>query len=124
MMMSLDLFLFEIGTLPYQQLAQEWNWRHSKSERFGARPAAQFVGVGDETVTLSGALYPGLIGDWSSFDTIRDMADAGEAYLLMGGDYTVHGSFFIRRVSRTADLFFVDGVARRADFTLELERAA
>lgn len=123
MLMSLDLFLFEIGTLPFQQLQQQWEWRYAKTDRFDARPASQFVGVGAEAISLSGALYPGTAGDWSSFATITDMADRGEAYLLMSGLGDVMGSFFITRLARSAEIFTVDGFPRKGDFTLELERA-
>ena len=122
MMMSLDTFLFEIGTLPYQQLSQSWAWRHAKSERFGARPAMQFIGPGDETLRLTGALYAGYIGSYSSIERIRDMADAGESYALLTGRHEVLGQFIINGVSLTSEIFTVDGIARKADFTLELER--
>ena len=123
--MALDMFVFEIGTLPYQQLQQSWEWRYAQSERFADRPASQFLGVGAETVTLSGALYPGEgIGKYSSLSTIREMADAGEAYTMTSGAGEVLGDYFIRKLDLNQDLFFVDGVARRSDFTLALERAA
>ncbi|OJY65508.1 MAG: hypothetical protein BGP16_12850 [Sphingobium sp. 66-54] len=122
MMMSLDTFLFEIGTLPYQQLRQAWNWRHAKSERFGARPAAQYVGPGDETISLTGALYPGVAGSYSSIARIREMADTGESYPLLSGRGEVLGQCVILSLELTSELFLVDGFARKADFSLELER--
>lgn len=125
MLMALDMFPFEIGTLPYQQLQQSWEWRFAQTERFGARISSQFVGVGAETINLSGALHPiEGIGDYSSFATIRDMADTGNAFTLVSGVGEVMGDFFIRRLERSQDLFFVDGAPRRSDFTLALERAA
>lgn len=120
MMMSLDTFVFEMGTLPYQQLVQDWSWRYAASERFGALPAVQFVGPGDSSISFTGALYPGVAGDWSSIDRLRDMAGTGEAYTLLSGQHEVLGQYAIRRLSLTSDTFFVDGVARRGDFTLEL----
>lgn len=122
MMMSLDEFLFEIGTLPFQQLQQQWEWRFAETERFGARPAAQYVGIGAETVTLTGALYPGIAGDYSSLGRIRGMASRGDSYIMLNGRYEVMGQFTIRRLSLTSETFFVDGVARKADFSLELKR--
>jgi len=124
MLMALDMFAFEIGTLPYQELQRSWEWRHAQSERFMARPASQFIGPGAETINLSGALYPGEgIGAYSSIDTIREMADKGEAYTLVSGVGEVLGDFFIRKLDLRQELFFVDGAARKSDFTLALERA-
>lgn len=125
MLMALDMFVFEIGTLPYQQLAQAWEWRFAQAERFGARPASQYIGQGAETIGLSGALYPGeRIGSWSSLATIREMADSGDAFTLTTGTGEVLGDYFIRKLDLNQELFFVDGVARKGDFSLSLERAA
>lgn len=123
MMMSLDTFLFEIGTLPYQQLRQAWSWRHGKTERFGARAATQYLGPGDETIGLTGALYAGVIGSYSSIARIREMADTGESYVLLSGRSEVLGQFFITSLDLTSSTFMVDGFAHKADFSLELERA-
>lgn len=124
MMMALDLFVFELASLPYQELARRLEWRHAQAERFGARPASQYVGPGASKITLSGALYPGEIGSWSALSTIEQMADTGDAFLLTSGSGFVLGEFFIRSLDVRESVFFVDGVARKADFTLELERAA
>ncbi len=124
MLMSLGDFIFEIGTLPYEQLVRDWSWRHATADRFGARPAAQYVGPGAERLSMAGALYPGIVGSWASIDRLREMADAGEAYVLLTGRYEVLGSFYISRIGSTAEIFMVDGVARRGDFMAELERAA
>jgi phage protein U len=121
MMMTLDLFVFEIGSLPYQQLARQTEWRYALSERFNARPSMQYVGPGADRVTLSGKLYPGIAGRFSALDTIRAMAAAGTAYLLMDGLGNLMGSWVIKSLSDNRTTFFVDGVARTADFSIELE---
>lgn len=124
MLMALDMFAFEIGTLPYQELQRRWSWRHAQAERFGARPASQFLGPGAEDIELTGALHPGEgIGAYSAIDTLRDMAGTGDAFTLVTGVGEVLGEFFIRGIELRQDLFFVDGAARRSDFRLTLERA-
>jgi hypothetical protein len=125
MMMALDMFAFEIGTLPYQELQRKWAWRHAQSDRFGALPAAQFVGPGPESISLTGSLIPGEgIGSYTALKTLVEMADTGEAYSLVSGVGEVLGDYFIRSIDQTQSLFFVDGMARKSDFTVELERAA
>ena len=124
MLMALDMFAFEIGTLPFTALQHACEWRHAQSERFAARPAAQFIGPGAETIELTGALWPGEnIGSYSSLATIRDMADKGDAYVLVAGTGEVLGDFFIRKLDLRHELFFVDGAPRKGDFALTLERA-
>lgn len=123
MLMALDMFAFEIGSLPYQELQRRWHWRHAEADRFGARSAYQFVGPGTETVELVGALYPGEgIGSYSSIDTIIEMGKTGDAYTLVSGVGEVLGDFIIRGLDLRQDRFFVDGAARRGDFRLNLER--
>lgn len=123
MLMALDMFAFEIGTLPYQELQRRWDWRHASSERIGARAAFQYLGPGEETIELTGALYPGEgIGSYSSIATIVEMGGTGDAYPLVSGVGQVLGAFIIRGLDMRQDLFFVDGAARRSDFRLSLER--
>ncbi len=123
MMMALGPFLFEIGTAPYSELQRSTEWTYAQAERFGARKASQFTGPGDDKITLTGAIYPGQTpAKTSSLDTLRAMADAGEAYLLMDGQGNVMGHWLIRSLSDNRSVFFVDGVARKADFSLALER--
>ncbi len=122
MMMTLGTFLFEIGSLPYQELSRRTDWRHGQSDRFGLRKASQFLGPGDDKITLTGALFPGTIGSFSSIETVRDMAGTGEAFTMLDGQGNVLGQWLIRSLDTRQSVFFVDGVARKADFTLELER--
>jgi phage protein U len=121
-MMTLGMFIFERATLPFQDQQRRTNWRHASVERFGARAATQFVGPGDDNITLSGALYGGVIGKYSSLDTLRDMADTGEAYTLLKGTGEVIGQFVIAGLDEKSQAFFVDGAPRRIDFTVELKR--
>lgn len=122
MMMALGTFVFSLPELAYQQLQRQTAWRHSGSSRVGARDARQYVGPGDDTISLSGLVAPELTGDPASLDTLRTMADQGEALALVDGTGTVHGAFVITGMSETRTLFFADGAARRIEFGLDLLR--
>jgi hypothetical protein len=122
MMMSLGLFVFGMETLPYQKFTHEMAWRHPSSGRVGLRPARQFAGVDDETISLSGVLLPELSGGDSSLDLVRYMGDTGEQWPLVEGTGRVYGFFVIEKLSVNRELFFSDGKARRIEFTLNLTR--
>ncbi|MXO66265.1 phage tail protein [Altericroceibacterium endophyticum] len=123
MLMALDMFAFEIGTLPFQELQHRADWRFGRGDRFGARPATQFLGAGEDKIELTGALYPGDgIGSYSSLGRIRELAARGEAYRLTAGTGDVLGSYIILSLEETQSHFFVDGAPRKADFSLTLER--
>lgn len=120
MLIALGLFAFEIGTAPFQQLARKSAWRHSENERVGAAPASQYVGPASETITLSGIIAPGIAGTHSSIRTLREMAQAGEAHVLVDAQGYVYGDFVILSLDETRSEFIHTGEARKADFSIEL----
>jgi len=121
-MMSFGLFVFELKTTPYQQQQHQLEWRHPSNSRVGKRPARQYAGQGDETINLSGILYPELTGGPVNLDKIRDMADTGQAYALIDGTGRILGQFVVERLSTTQTVFFQDGTARKIEFDLKLTR--
>lgn len=124
MMMSLGLFVFGLPTLAYQDLSRRSSWRHGQGSRVGARPASQYLGPGDELVTLSGVLAPEITGDPASLDQLREMADEGDAYPLVTGASPgeVLGAFVIESIDTRGEHFFADGTPSRIEFDLSLRR--
>ncbi|EMT5616058.1 phage tail protein [Salmonella enterica] len=122
MMATLGLFVFVLQTAPYQQMQQEISWRHATNSRIGIRPATQFLGVGDETITLSGELYPELTGGTISLTALQWMADSGKAWPLIEGTGFIYGMFVITAFSRTRTFFTPNGHASKTEFTLTLKR--
>lgn len=122
MMMALGLFVFATQTLPYQQLQRTTSWRHPSNSRLGMRPARQFMGPGDDSITLSGTLYPELTGGRVSLAMVRAMAETGRAWPLIEGSGAFYGLWVIESIDETGSVFFADGSARKIDFSLKLER--
>jgi phage protein U len=124
MLMSLGMFGFEIGTVPFQELARTTEWRHASTPRYQARPASQFLGPGDDGVTLTGALLPGVAGSFSALETLKRMGDTGEHWPLVDGTGKVHGIYRLEKISEQESNFLVGGIPRKSDFTIELKRVA
>ncbi|ANF85150.1 hypothetical protein ATI14_6200 [Pseudomonas tolaasii NCPPB 2192] len=122
MMLSLGMFVFSLSTLAYQELQRQTNWRHASNSRVGAAPALQFVGRGDDTITLPGLLLPELAGSILSLDALRLMANTGKAWPMVEGTGRIYGLWVIESLSETKTLFFRDGTPRRIEFTLTLKR--
>ncbi|MOA14254.1 Phage P2 GpU [compost metagenome] len=122
MMMCLGMFVFGMPTLAYQEFQRETEWRHGSTSRIGARPARQYMGQGDDIITLPGLLVPELTGSALSLDALRLMADSGRAWPLVEGTGRIYGLFVIESLSETRTLFFQDGAARRIEFTIKLAR--
>lgn len=121
-MMTLGLFVFQRTTAPFQQNQQARAWRHPSQGRVGERPSSQFVGVDEETMSLSGRLAPEITGGTPHLELIRTMADTGKAWPLIRGDGLLYGFFVIQSLEQTYAELFDNGTARIIDFTLSLKR--
>lgn len=121
---ALGLFIFDLASLPFNELSRKRDWRHAHSERVGGRDAYQFTGPGQDRVTLQGAVIPGVAGTDTAIETLCDMAAAGDVYQLTEGTGRVWGGFVILSIDTQRRHLTVDGQPRRIDFTVELERAA
>lgn len=122
MMMALGMFVFTLETLVYQELQRQTDWRHGTTSRIGTNPARQYLGRGEDAITLPGVLLPALLGTPLSLDTLRVMADTGKSWPLIEGTGRILGTWVIESVNETRTLFFRDGAARRIEFTIALKR--
>ena len=109
-------------TLPLQgrQRDGEYRWRSNSS--IGKRGALQFLGGGEEKITLSGERYPEITGGKLTLTAVRLMAEEGRAWPLLSGNGMIYGMYVINSVSETGVEFFTDGSPRKITFNLALTR--
>jgi len=119
-MMALGEFRFGIETAAYQTLQRSVEYRWASQPRVGRRPARQFTGIGDESISLDGVIYPHFKGGLGQLDALRELAGKGRPLVLTSGTGEIWGKFCIERVQETGTLFFADGTARRQEFRLQL----
>ena len=115
-------YMFSLSTAAYQSLRRSAAYRWPAQERVGRRPARQFVGPGDETITLDGTIYPHYLGGIGQIEHMREVAGRGEPLALVDGLGNNLGQWCIERVDETATIFEADGRPRRMDFNLGLAR--
>ncbi len=120
MLMSLGMFAFSIPTLAPDELQRRMAWRHAANPRIGARDAVQFVGPGEDTISLSGAAMAELQDGRASLDELRDMATTGDCWSLVDGAGRVYGAFVIVAIDERHKHLLPDGTARRIDFAIDL----
>lgn len=122
MMMAFGMFVFSLRTAAYQELQRQTDWRHASNNRIGAAPARQFVGRGEDAITLPGIILPELAGSALSLDALRLMANTGKAWPMVEGSGRIYGLWVLESMSETKTIFFSDGTPRRIEFTLSLKR--
>ena len=122
MMMILGMFVFSLPTLAYHELQRQTEWKHASTARVGLRDAHQYVGPGDDTITLSGWVAPELTGSLYSLDALRMMADTGKSWILIQGTGRILGSYRITSMTEGRTILDGSGGARRVEFSISLKR--
>ena len=122
MLMTLGFFVFDVATAAYQTLERTTAWRHSVQNPVGQRPNYQFLGPGEDSITLSGTLYPHFTGGRLSLDALRVMAEQGKGWPLIEGSGRLHGFWSVTEVRETATHFLRDGVPKKIEFSVNLKR--
>lgn len=79
MMLALGMFVFMRQTLPHQTMQRDAEYLWPSNSRVGKRDSFQYLGPGEERITLAGVLYPELTGGKLTMTAIRLMADEGRA---------------------------------------------
>lgn len=121
-MMRLGLFKFSLGTAAYQELSRSTAYRWARQERIGANDAMQFTGLGPETVTLRGAIFPLFNGSAGDVGKLRLQASIGIPLPMIDGTGRVWGLWCIEQVNERQSVFFDNGGARKIEFDLSLSR--
>ena len=122
MMLALGFFVFMRQTLPFQSMQRDAEYRWPSNSRIGKRDAFQFLGVGEEKITLSGELYPELTGGKLTLTAVRLMAEEGRAWPRPSGNGMIYGMYVINRVSETGAECFTAGERRKITVNLARTR--
>lgn len=113
-------FMFSVGTVAHQQLARSWSWRWPAQERIGRAPALQFVGPGEEKITLDGYTLPAYLRRQDPLAKLREMAASGEAHILLDHFGKVFGTYAIVGIDETHAELDLVGRAQRIEFRIQL----
>lgn len=121
-MMQLGLYQFSIDNAAYQRLFRSTEYRWASIERIGKQDALQFTGLGGDTITLQGVIYPHYKGGLGQVDKMRLTASLGVPLPLIAGTGKVLGIWVIERVSEGQRTFADRGAPLRQDFTINVRR--
>lgn len=135
--MSNNISMFNWGGLKFSRftlapdtLKTSDAYRWATVERIGkeTRPAKQFVGPGERTITMDGVIFgmfnPGggdtYVGT-RQLEAFRAKAATGMPYLLQDGRGDVLGKFCLVKIDETGSVLIDTGAPRKQTFTLSFE---
>jgi len=119
-MVALGSYRFSIDSAAYQELKHSQAYRWQAQERLQRRPAMQFLGAGEESIELSGVIYPHFKGGLEQLDTMRTEASKGQPLLLVDGLGFVWGQWVITQINEGQSFFQGNGQPLKQSFQLKL----
>ena len=132
MMMLLGPIYFSIDTAAYEQLQRNTQYQWASQSRLGhsslkhlgiGGPAYQYIGPGDDSISLNGTIYPKYKGSLWMMPYMRLAASLGIALPLIDVNGFIIGSrWLIENVQETRSALFSNGIPRKVDFSLSLKR--
>lgn len=102
--------------------------RRSASADIATKPllnglkGAEFMGEGDDRLTLRGKLLPAKIGGLTELEAVREHMRRGAALPVMRGDGVRLGTFAITNLRDGHDYLLRDGVGAEIRYTITLKK--
>jgi phage protein U len=112
-------FVFGIKTAAYDRLQRMTSWNWPAQERAGRRPALQYTGPGEDSITLDGTVYTEKAG-LGQMDALRAMGDSGQPHIMVDQYGNVLGKWCVLSVKENQSSFFWDGAPRKQEFSVQL----
>jgi phage protein U len=122
-MAKLGDFMFSLDTAAFQDLQRVSEYKWQALERIGRKPAQQFIGIGADTITLSGVIHPHYRGGIGQIGKMRAMAGNGKSLPLVYAFESVGqfcGQWCIMSITEGRKVFFSDGRPRHIEFSITL----
>ena len=95
-----------------QMTATDW----ARKEIAGAAIYREWVGEGDEEITLRGRVFPHRLGGLTELEVLESFRRQGKAELLMRGDGAVLGWYVLEKLSRAHRFLGADGIGQQINF--------
>jgi phage protein U len=116
-------YYFNLSTAAFEELRRSSQWRWAAQERLTRRPAKQGVGIGDETISLRGVVFPQFqkvgIGQ---LNKLRSVGDHMQPLGLVTGYGEALGNWCLKSVEEEQGALMSGGIPRKQSFTVEFER--
>lgn len=115
-------FYFNLDTAAFDELRRQTEFRWASQERLSRRPAQQGVGMGEEKLSLKGAIFPTFKGGLKQLDTLRSIGAMLLPLNLTTGYGFVLGTWCLRSLEEEQGALLAGGIPRKQTFSLEFTR--
>lgn len=115
-------YFFNLDTAAFDELRRSTEFRWASQERLSRRPAQQGVGMGDEKISLKGAIFPGFKGGLKQLDTLRALGAQLKPLTLTTGYGDALGTWCLKSIEEEQSSLMQGGIPRKQGFTLEFGR--
>ncbi|MGX9427972.1 phage tail protein [Bradyrhizobium sp. LeoA1S1] len=119
-LLALGAYRFSVNTGGYQKIERSSAWRWPATDRIGVAPAKQYVGPGEDSITIEGTIYPHYRGGLRQIDQMRAQAGLGQPLPLTTGFGRYLGMYVIEKIRESQETLMSDGAPRKIEFTIEL----
>lgn len=112
-----------LNTAAFEELRRSSGWRWASQERLTRRPARQSVGIGDESISLRGVVFPAFnkVGV-GQLNKLRSLGDLQQPLSIITGYGEDLGNWCLVKVDEEQSALLAGGIPRKQSFTLEFER--
>ena len=114
--------LFSLRNVPYSGISTSKNYRHAFNDRVGYRASQQFLGHGDDMITITGTLVPFITGGRVALQLFQSQADSGMPFPLIESNGTAHGFYVITSMTTEEHEHVKDGRPKVIEYTISFKR--
>ena len=106
------------------RVARETTHDYAEKPVVGAMPPLEDVGIGPESLTVSGRLIPTKLGGLGTLDILRRAQATGAPQFVLRGDGTVLGFYAVLSVNDDHSFLDRDGVGQVVDMVVKMQKSA
>lgn len=112
-------YYFNLDTAAFDQLRRQTRFRWAGQERLSRESAQQAVSLGEESITLRGAIFPGFKGGIGQLQTLRSIGRQLLPLSLTTGYGEVLGTWCLTSIEEEQSMLLAGGIPRKQGFSLE-----
>ena len=112
-------YYFNLDTAAFDQLRRQTRFRWAGQERLSRDTAQQAVSLGEETISIRGAIFPGFKGGLGQLQTLRSIGRQLLPLSLTTGYGEVLGTWCLTSIEEDQSSLVAGGIPRKQGFSLE-----